>query len=793
MINFNTVSTKIFKILKGHGYKLKLYTDEGMETVDPEEARWFYVKEPNMMVLLDEPNQEVKVNKNSTIPLSAYESTLQQIKKVATHYILNFTIRNFDKEVVPKGFSPEAKKRKKQKQQMDSLAESSFSKMAGSKKTSTQALEGVKVVVKHKAPVDENIRGSRSRNIKQIFIENNGERTAFPYKSLNGARAMARHIQCGGAMDDQVGQHILKITENVIKLSEFYSSIKQQRLINESNNDVVILVKENIHVFNEELRALSGSKTYFTAKSMVKEQELQEEGDMSALRDMFTAKQFNEQFEGVMNLLNNMVNTNNKLMLRLQEAASKPILCKSAPLAEESVVEYTSKGAKFGNKLLNLGSVIVDNSELVEFVVKVGKKLISEQNLTDFETGIVKNVLENVYVEKKLPKETKDLVESYISRLELSLSKHEYPQLMHLRESKAKATIKVDMDTNGNKILIVGSPDRGAMSIQTNQNLPYIHKNGPDGSEEAMNEIDAYVSEYGSARQKAVWSNYKHGLVMSEGTLNRYSSMTQGEWQAEYNRLVQMYNDAEANGEHDRAERIGDRLSDMEMHNPRDAHDNGSEFLGESDGDVVVKNDGDIIGSFLREFDYDSWGIPFEDMRDLNMFHKESMGDRVNVSEREVNAMFMDIMERAEKDGMHLVFNDDGDIVETSDQLTEDEELEDINTLQQSFKQIADLIKKVYGRYNELKNSAPTSESIVTEWNYKGSNIALPEHMLDGIKREIDVLVMQYKAAIEGIRVANKLKGTPNGDRHIKRVMANRNRIWSRLNKLDRMLNNIER
>lgn len=46
---------------------------------------------------------------------------------------------------------------------MEEAITESFSKMFGTQKTSRQTLENVKILVKHKTPVDENVRGSRSR------------------------------------------------------------------------------------------------------------------------------------------------------------------------------------------------------------------------------------------------------------------------------------------------------------------------------------------------------------------------------------------------------------------------------------------------------------------------------------------------------------------------------------------------------------------------------------------------------------------------------------------------------
>ena len=745
MINYATVSNKIFKVLKGHGYRVKLYTEEGIDTIDPDEARWFFVKEPNMMVLLSDKNQEIVLNKNSTVPLSAYEQALKQIKNIASHYILDFTTHNFGTVVEPKSFSHIAKKQKKENAKMDSIAESSFSKMRGSLKTSVQALEGVKVIVKHKKPVDEAIRGARSRQIKQIFIENGGERTEFPYKSLSGARAMARHIQCGGSFTDNVGGHISRVTEELVKLSEFYNQIKKQNLINESTADVVSLIKEHISSSISELKAFSGSKTYHTAKSMMSEQEyIVEQGDeVSQLRDMFTIKQFNEQFEGVMQILNTVVNMNKQQLIRIQEAASQPIACDRPPISEDAVMEYASKSAKIGNQLMSLSNVIIDNKELVEFLVKVGKKLISEAKLSDFETQIVRSVMENVYVEKKVQQDTKDLVESYVNKLNLSLSKFEYPHLMKLSEAGGKFIMKTSMDTNGNKILIVGTPISGAMSIQTNDNLPLIHNRADLNSDEALDEVEQYVRNQGSTRQKGVWREYMRYI-------------------------------------------------------------NNKRLSGQNSGndDVVVENDGDIIGSFIREFKCDEWGVSSESMSRLSECYNHGNSDLMR-------ELFVEAITQASKNGQYLDFNDDNNLVVVNDFISEDETNVSTEELISGFRDIAAKIKDVYAKYKNLVATGSGSnpainvgESAINEWKYRGSSIDLSDSILQKIKQEIDTLVLQYQAAIKNLKWYNKIKQEPasienigqaNMDTFGRRIFMTKNKIWGRLAKLDRMINTIER
>ena len=54
MLSSETVAEKIFKILKGNGHELQMFTDEGATTVDPATSRRFYLNDTGTMISLDE-------------------------------------------------------------------------------------------------------------------------------------------------------------------------------------------------------------------------------------------------------------------------------------------------------------------------------------------------------------------------------------------------------------------------------------------------------------------------------------------------------------------------------------------------------------------------------------------------------------------------------------------------------------------------------------------------------------------------------------------------------------------
>ena len=157
---------------------------------------------------------------------------------------------------------------------MSDVFNEGMSKLEGSSRTSRQTLENVRLIVKHRAPVNEEQRGARSRNISSIFVENaEGERFKYPYKHLNGARAMARHVSHGGVPSDMVGEAIIELSSNLAKLKEFMNVVNKQGLVNESNRSVVLNVKRRVESIKESIKRVQGAKGYasFVEKMAMKE------------------------------------------------------------------------------------------------------------------------------------------------------------------------------------------------------------------------------------------------------------------------------------------------------------------------------------------------------------------------------------------------------------------------------------------------------------------------------------------------------------------------------------------
>ena len=236
MLSTDTVSEKIFKILKGNGYEIKIFTDEGDSTVDPLQARRFYVPSMFAMINMDETDsrREIKASISSGTDMKEFRTTLDQIKNLANRSVIEYTLKQYAKNITPKDFDFQALQIKKRNQ-----VHEGFGPVYGSKKSSYQQLESAKLIIKHKKAVGEQ-RGSRSRNIHSIFVENSeGERYKFPYNNLAGARAMLRHVKEGGTPYDQFGSHIIEQCKEYKKLREFKRYVQKNKLINENTSEII--------------------------------------------------------------------------------------------------------------------------------------------------------------------------------------------------------------------------------------------------------------------------------------------------------------------------------------------------------------------------------------------------------------------------------------------------------------------------------------------------------------------------------------------------------------------------
>lgn len=203
--------TDIYKVLSApsYGYSITMFDQEGEGTISPSLAKWFYVMPVNFMIQVPDIAEvqirpEVYLWKSNDVKDEQTIEVLDRLKQTSNQYGYGFTIYDFGNGNLPKKFSHIAMRNMEETKINESLSEG----LTGSAMRSYYQLPRAKMVVVHSSRVQEDVRGSRSKNVKEVFVESNGERRRMKTNNLNAARAMTHHLNEGGQWGDRYSTHI---------------------------------------------------------------------------------------------------------------------------------------------------------------------------------------------------------------------------------------------------------------------------------------------------------------------------------------------------------------------------------------------------------------------------------------------------------------------------------------------------------------------------------------------------------------------------------------------------------
>ena len=281
------VSKHVFDIVKSFSHSVKIFTDQGKYTVDPLDAAHIYITDLGSMIII-EP-ESVRMYLGRQADYNDTKEMINKIKNTVKKFGNKWQIKQYGRHLVPKDF---AFRIKQDTYTMNDLNEA-FQKPFGSTKTSYITCESARLIIKHKTEVNEELRGSRSRNIHQIFIESNGERNKLPFNNLTAAKAMLRHVSEGGYVYDDFGNHITETIKNINNLNRFVKYSVTNNLVNENSQDIIEACASKKHKMRENLKKIVTKKGYFETKENFSPT-LSETQDTSELEEMFTVKTIDE-------------------------------------------------------------------------------------------------------------------------------------------------------------------------------------------------------------------------------------------------------------------------------------------------------------------------------------------------------------------------------------------------------------------------------------------------------------------------------------------------------------------
>jgi hypothetical protein len=286
-VDFNSVADRIFDQLKGFGYSITMNTKDGKDTLNAKDARFFYSKDDKFTVFLDEKKKVIQIKYGESTDrekLKKFENTVRT--GIAKKFIIGVDLLPYTgKDIEPKDVANMAK------------IEESLSPVNGTVKTSYQQTDGARLIIRHSKPVNEEVHGSRSRNIRALFIENSqGERFKYPHIHLAAARTMTRHVAEGGTPYDEIGQKIIGLSEERSQLLQVARYIKGHGL-QEQANDVQFAVQQRLN----EIKELVGR---YNKESLMKDIHEEDEENLDALKEKLTKNVFDETIGTMLPKLN---------------------------------------------------------------------------------------------------------------------------------------------------------------------------------------------------------------------------------------------------------------------------------------------------------------------------------------------------------------------------------------------------------------------------------------------------------------------------------------------------------
>lgn len=399
----NNIATDLFYKIRSRFSGLKLGSETGEITINPEQARFFdfdYMEGElpigHVSISLAEPNS-MKVYFSNGITESMddgqknnWYSFLKELRRFAKRRLLSFDTRDIAKDNLDKRDYAFLAQNAQPKQTQPNMIQKpvgesvmSESAMYGSRLMSYQKLMDTRLIIKHnQAVMDDTQPGARTRHINALFVENqDGERFKYPFIHLAGARAMQRHVANGGLPYDPLGQSIIKMSEEIAQLKSFGNYVVRNDLMNSETNSIVTRSSEALNRLREQIKALSKQSHYeaykesFQAQDQVEvPQEIAEE-----FKEKFTVKSFKEDIASVFPVLYRLMKEGNTIgyddivAMTQEELQNEDV--------EIDLQPEVDSFSKFENWVWGLGEssgVISEDPEEQQAAIKELQELVSE-------------------------------------------------------------------------------------------------------------------------------------------------------------------------------------------------------------------------------------------------------------------------------------------------------------------------------------------------------------------------------------------------------------------------------
>jgi hypothetical protein len=307
-MNLNDTSKELFAKIRGRFPSVSIGNQAAEVTNDPNAARFFDFDFKagdkvlgKVSISISEQDGLVVIHSadlSQTEDLVAREnwfSFLKELRQFAKSRMMTFDTRDITKSNLEKRDYNFLSAMTKSKEVTEAA-------LTGTNKTSFQNIGDSKLIIKHSAAVDADMAAGRTHRIHSIYIESSeGERFKYPYKHINGARAMARHVSESGKPYDDFGKHIVGLSEELYKLKKFKNYVNRSSVMAETLKEYSSVINDRIEEIKETIQGLQKESFYRLTKENFKTNETLTvpEDVKENWIDELTIKTFNDELQEV--------------------------------------------------------------------------------------------------------------------------------------------------------------------------------------------------------------------------------------------------------------------------------------------------------------------------------------------------------------------------------------------------------------------------------------------------------------------------------------------------------------
>ena len=310
MKEIESISAALFDKIRSRFTNITLGDESAKAITDPTKARFFNFTYSDKagtefgkvtLSLIDESGLKVYYGQNISSSMDREQRQewfefLRNLRQFAKRNLLVFDTRDINKSNLDI-------QDVKQQAKTDDVATINDvtvteSKLYGTSRNSYADMGECRLLIKHDGLVNNEKHGDRARRIREIFIETaRGERFLLPHTNLDGARAMAQHLNHGGDMHDDFGKHINNLVKEMSAMKHFVRSTKNRQFEDQETADMTRAAVHHYDQTKRTLRGMRGARSYRSYfETFTGETPVEDEVNVDALRERFVKKVYDDRF-----------------------------------------------------------------------------------------------------------------------------------------------------------------------------------------------------------------------------------------------------------------------------------------------------------------------------------------------------------------------------------------------------------------------------------------------------------------------------------------------------------------